>query len=332
MKYNSNILATIGKTPLIQVNFFKKKIDSLVLAKAESFNPGGSVKDRVAKKMVEAAEHSGALQPGGTIIELTSGNTGIGLALVAAVKEYNLICVVTDKISQEKINLMQAMRAQVRVCPNDVKSHDPRSALAVTQQLVREIPDAWWPNQYDNKVNVQTHYEETGPEIWEQTGGQVTHFVAGVGTGGTISGVGKFLKEKNQNIKVWGIEPYGSFMTHYYQHGVFNEEIISPYITEGIGGDRLYDNINFSVIDGFTQVTDRDAAVYTRKFALVEGILGGNSTGAAIKGILQLKKNFRPEDVVVFMLPDHGSNYLSKIFNQDWMEQQAFLEDNGNHY
>ncbi|CCG54089.1 Cysteine synthase/cystathionine beta-synthase family protein [Flavobacterium indicum GPTSA100-9 = DSM 17447] len=327
MKYAKNILETIGNTPLVKLNKITEGLDCLVLAKVETFNPGNSVKDRMAVKMIEDAEADGRLKPGGTIIEGTSGNTGMGLALAAIVKGYKLICVISDKQSKEKMDILRAVGAKVVVCPTDVEPTDPRSYYSVSKRLAEETPNAWYVNQYDNPSNATAHYEQTGPEIWEQTEGKITHFVVGVGTGGTISGVAKYLKEKNPNVKCWGIDTYGSVFKKYHETGIFDENEIYSYITEGIGEDILPKNVDFSLIDGFTKVTDKDAAVFTRKLALEEGIFVGNSAGAAIKGVLQLKEHFGPDDVVVVLFHDSGSRYVGKMFNDDWMRERGFLDE-----
>ncbi|KGO79253.1 cystathionine beta-synthase [Flavobacterium beibuense F44-8] len=327
MKYANNILETIGNTPLVKLNKITKEVDALVLAKVETFNPGNSVKDRMAVKMIEDAEADGRLKPGGTIIEGTSGNTGMGLALAAIVKGYKLICVISDKQSKEKMDILRAVGAKVVVCPTDVEPTDPRSYYSVSKRLSEETPNAWYVNQYDNPSNTLAHYEQTGPEIWEQTEGKITHFVVGVGTGGTISGVAKYLKEQNPNVKIWGVDTYGSVFKKYHETGIFDENEIYSYITEGIGEDILPKNVDFSLIDGFTKVTDKDAAVFTRRLALEEGIFVGNSAGAAIKGVLQLKENFKPEDVVVVLFHDSGSRYVGKMFNDDWMRERGFLDE-----
>lgn len=327
MKYAHNILETIGNTPLVKLNKLTQEIDALVLAKVETFNPGNSVKDRMALKMIEDAEADGRLQPGGTIIEGTSGNTGMGLALAAIVKGYQLICVISDKQSKEKMDILRAVGAQVVVCPTDVEPNDPHSYYSVSKRLATETPNSWYVNQYDNPSNAIAHYEQTGPEIWKQTEGKITHFVVGVGTGGTISGVAKYLKEQNPNIKIWGIDTYGSVFKKYHETGIFDENEIYSYITEGIGEDILPKNVDFSLIDGFTKVTDKDAAVYTRELALKEGIFVGNSAGAAVKGLLQLKEHFKPEDVVVVLFHDSGSRYVGKMFNDDWMREKGFLDE-----
>jgi cystathionine beta-synthase len=327
MKYADNILGTIGNTPLVKLNSITKEVDALVLAKIETFNPGNSVKDRMAVKMIEDAEAEGKLKPGGIIIEGTSGNTGMGLALAAIVKGYKLICVINDKQSKEKIDILKAVGADVVVCPTNVEPSDPRSYYSVSKRLAEETPNSWYVNQYDNLSNTLAHYEQTAPEIWEQTKGNITHFVVGVGTGGTISGIGKYLKEKNPAIKVWGVDTYGSVFKKYHETGIFDENEIYPYITEGIGEDILPKNVDFSVIDGFTKVTDKDAAIFTRKLAREEGIFVGNSAGATIKGLLQLKEHFKKDDVVVVLFHDHGSRYVGKIFNDDWMRDRGFLEE-----
>lgn len=326
MKYAENILETIGNTPLVKLNKIVKEIDALVLAKVETFNPGNSTKDRMALKMIDDAEADGRLKPGGTIIEGTSGNTGMGLALVAVVRGYKLICVISDKQSKEKMDILRAVGAEVVVCPTDVEPTDPRSYYSVSKRLAKETPNSWYVNQYDNPSNAIAHYEQTGPEIWEQTEGKITHFVVGVGTGGTISGTGKYLKEQNPDIKIWGIDTYGSVFKKYHETGIFDENEIYPYITEGIGEDILPENVNFEIIDGFTKVTDKDAAIYTAKIALEEGIFVGNSAGSAVKGLLQLKDHFKKDDVVVVLFHDHGSRYVGKMFNPDWMIENGFIE------
>jgi cystathionine beta-synthase len=328
MKVYNNILETIGNTPLVRLNVVTKGIKATVFAKIETTNPGNSVKDRMAVKMVEDAEADGRLKPGGTIIEGTSGNTGMGLALAAIIKGYKLICVLNDKQSKEKMDILRAVGAEVVVCPTAVEPTDPRSYYSVSKRLATEIPNSWYVNQYDNLSNRQAHYEQTGPEIWDQTDGKITHFVVGVGTGGTISGTGKYLKEKNPNIKIWGIDTYGSVFKKYHETGIFDENEIYPYITEGIGEDILPANVDFAVIDKFEKVTDKDAAVYTRKLAREEGIFVGNSAGSAIKGVLQLQDELKEDDVVVVLFHDHGSRYIGKIFNDDWMRERGFLDEN----
>lgn len=327
MKYYNNILETIGDTPLVKINKMCQNIDALVLAKIETTNPGNSVKDRMALQMINDAEADGRLKPGGTIIEGTSGNTGMGLALVALLRGYKLICVLSDKQSKEKMDILRAVGAEVHVCPTNVGPDDPRSYYSVSKRLATEVPNSWYVNQYDNPSNAKAHYLSTGPEIWEQTEGKITHFVVGVGTGGTISGVGKYLKEKNPNIKMWGIDTYGSVFKKYHETGIFDENEIYPYITEGIGEDILPKNVDFSVIDKFVKVTDKDAAVYQRRLAKEEGIFVGNSAGSAIKGLELLGEELTKDDVVVVLFHDHGSRYVGKMFNDDWMKERGFLDD-----
>lgn len=324
--YFENILATIGKTPLVKLNKVVDQIPATVLAKIETFNPGNSIKDRMALKMVEDAERSGLLKPGGTIIEGTSGNTGMGLAIAAVIKGYKCIFTTTDKQSKEKVDALRAFGAEVIVCPTNVEPEDPRSYYSVSSRLEKETPNAWKPNQYDNPSNAIAHYESTGPEIWEQTEGKITHLVVGVGTGGTICGTGKYLKEKNPNIKIWGIDTYGSVFKKYKETGIFDKNEIYPYITEGIGEDFLPENVDFSIIDHFEKVTDKDAAIYTREIPRKEGIFAGNSAGAAIAGLIQMKEKLTADDVVVVIFHDHGTRYLGKMFNDEWMRERGFLE------
>ena len=325
MEYAKNILETIGNTPLIKINKLAKELPCLLLAKYETFNPGNSVKDRMALKMIEDAEADGRLQAGGTIVEGTSGNTGMGLALAAIVKGYKMICVTTDKQSKEKVDILKAVGSEVIVCPTNVAAEDPRSYYSTAKRMSEETPNSWYVNQYDNPSNPKAHYESTGPEIWKQTEGKVTHFIVGVGTGGTISGVGKYLKEQNPNVKVWGIDTYGSVFKKYHETGIFDDAEIYPYVTEGIGEDILPENVDFSIIDGFTKVTDKDAAVYTQKLAKEEGMFLGNSAGAAMKGVLQLKEHFTKDDVVVVLFHDHGSRYVAKMYNDDWMRSMGYI-------
>ncbi len=326
MDYKENILGTIGNTPLVKINQITKDLPCLVLAKYEPLNPGNSVKDRMAVKMIEDAEEAGLLKPGGTIVEGTSGNTGMGLALAAIVKGYKCVFVMADKQSKEKVDILKAVGAKVVVCPSDVEPDDPRSYYSVSRRLAKETPNAWYVNQYDNLSNTKAHYESTGPEIWKQTDGKVTHFVVGVGTGGTISGVGKYLKEQNPNIKVWGVDTYGSVFKKYHETGIFDENEIYPYVTEGIGEDILPKNVDFSVIDGFTKVTDKDGVIFTRRLAKEEGMFLGNSAGSAIKGVLQLKEHFTKDDVVVVLFHDHGSRYVGKMFNDDWVLKMGYID------
>ncbi len=326
-KICSNILETIGHTPLVRVNAITRGVtDATVLVKLETFNPGNSIKDRMAVRMIEDAERSGALKPGGTIIEGTSGNTGMGLAIAAVVKGYRCVFTTTDKQSKEKIDALKAFGAEVIVCPTDVDPEDPRSYYSVSSRLEREIPNAWKANQYDNLSNTAAHYEQTAPEIWEQTDGRVTHLVVGVGTGGTISGIGRYLKERNPDIRVWGVDTYGSVFKKYKETGIFDKNEIYPYITEGIGEDFLPKNVDFSIIDHFEKVTDKDAAIMTRRLAREEGIFAGNSAGSAMAGVLQLREHFTKDDLVVVVFHDHGSRYLGKMYNDEWMRAKGFLE------
>lgn len=326
MWYN-NILETIGQTPLVKINKITQDVSATVLAKIESFNPGNSIKDRMALKMIEDAEKAGLLKPGGTIVEGTSGNTGMGLAMAAVIKGYKCIFTTTDKQSKEKIDALKAFGAEVIVCPTDVDPEDPRSYYSVSSRLVEETPNAWKPNQYDNLSNTQANYEQTGPEIWEQTEGKVTHLVVGVGTGGTICGTGKYLKEKNPDIKVWGIDSYGSVFKKYKETGIFDKNEIYPYITEGIGEDFLPKNVDFDVIDYFEKVSDKDGAIMTMELARKEGVFVGNSAGAAMAGVMQLKDRLKEDDVVVVIFHDHGSRYMGKMFNDDWMKEKGFVRD-----
>ncbi|MEZ4932554.1 MAG: pyridoxal-phosphate dependent enzyme [Saprospiraceae bacterium] len=325
--YYQNILETIGNTPLVKLNKTVADIPALVLGKIETFNPGHSIKDRMALKMLEVAEAEGKIKPGGTIIECTSGNTGMGLAIAACIKGYRCIFTTSDKQSKEKFDLLRAMGAEVIVCPTNVEADDPRSYYSVAERLSKEIPNSYWFNQYDNLANRQAHYESTGPEIWEQTEGKITHLVVGAGTGGTITGVSKFLKEKNPNIKVWAIDTYGSTLKAYHETGKINEKEIYSYITEGIGEDIIPKNYDFSLIDHFEKVTDKDGAVWARKIAKEEGILLGYSAGSALAGLRQLKDQLTKDDVVVIIFHDHGSRYVGKIYNDDWMRERGFLDE-----
>ncbi len=326
MKYVNNVLETIGNTPMVKINKITKDIPATVVVKIETGNPGNSIKDRMAVKMIEDAEKDGRLKPGGTIIEGTSGNTGMGLAIAAVIKGYKCIFTTTDKQSKEKVDALRAFGAEVIVCPTNVDPEDPRSYYSVSSRLEQQIPNSWKPNQYDNLSNGQAHYEQTGPEIWEQTEGKITHLVVGVGTGGTITGTGKYLKEKNPNIKVLGIDTYGSVFKKYKETGIFDKNEIYPYITEGIGEDFLPKNVDFNVIDHFEKVTDKDAAIMTRRIAREEGIFAGNSAGSAMAGLMQMKHMFKEGDLVVVIFHDHGSRYLGKMFNDEWMRDRGFLE------
>ena len=325
-KISNNILETIGNTPMVRINNITKDLPCTVLAKIETTNPGNSIKDRMALKMIEDAEKDGRLKPGGTIIEGTSGNTGMGLAIAAIIKGYKCIFTTTDKQSKEKVDALRAFGADVVVCPTDVEPEDPRSYYSVSSRLEKEVPNSWKPNQYDNKSNSTAHYEQTGPEIWEQTEGKITHLIVGVGTGGTISGTGKYLKEKNPNIKILGIDTYGSIFKKLKETGIIDKNEIHPYITEGIGEDFLPENVDIDLIDHFEKVTDRDAAIMTRRIPREEGIFAGNSAGSAMAGLLQMKDKFKAGDVVVVIFHDHGTRYLGKMFNDDWMRDRGFLE------
>jgi cystathionine beta-synthase len=322
----NNILETIGNTPLIKLNKVTKDIPATVLAKVDYFNPGNSIKDRMALKMVEVAEQEGKLKPGGTIIEGTSGNTGMGLALAACVKGYKCIFVTTDKQSKEKADILKAVGAEVIVCPTNVLPEDPKSYYSVAKRLAKEIPNSMYMNQYDNLANRQAHYESTGPEIWEQTEGKITHLVCTAGTGGTIVGSAMYLKEKNPNIKIWAIDVYGSLLTKYYKTGEIDMNQVHPYISEGFGEDFVPQNYDMSVIDAFEQVTDKDGAVMARRIAKEEGLFCGYSAGSCLQGLMQLKSTLKKDDVVVCIFHDHGSRYVGKIYNDQWMMERGFLD------
>ena len=326
MDIKNNVLETIGKTPLIRLNKIASTIPATVLAKVETYYPGHSIKDRMALKMVLDAEERGDLKEGGTIIECTSGNTGMGLALAACVKGYKCIFTTTDKQSKEKIDILKAVGAEVIVCPTNVTPDHPSSYYSVAERLSKEIPNSFWCNQYDNQSNAQAHYESTGPEIWQQTDGKITHLVVGVGTGGTISGTAKYLKEQNPNVQIWGIDTFGSVFKKYHETGEFDEKEIYPYITEGIGEDILPKNVDFSLIDYFEKVSDKDGALYARRLAKEEGLLLGYSCGSAMAGLVQLRDKLKKDDVVVIIFHDHGSRYVGKIYNDEWMRERGFLE------
>lgn len=323
--YNS-IIETIGNTPLVRLHKVIDDIPCPVYAKVESFNPGNSVKDRIALKLIDDAEKAGKLKPGGTIVEGTSGNTGMGLALVAISRGYRCIFTTNDKQSKEKMDILRAVGAEVVVCPTDVHPDDPRSYYSQARTIAENTPNSFYVNQYFNLSNQQAHYESTGPELWRQTDGKMTHFVVGVGTGGTISGTGKYLKEQNSQVKVWGIDAYGSALKKYHETGEFDEKEVYSYITEGIGEDLIPSNIDFSVIDYFEKVTDKEGAIMARRLAREEGIFAGYSAGSAIQGLLQLKDRLTPDDFVVVLFHDHGSRYVAKVYNDAWMRQQGFID------
>ena len=322
----NSILETIGNTPLIRLNKITKSLPCTVLAKVEYFNPGNSIKDRMALKMLEVAEKEGKIKPGGTIIEGTSGNTGMGLALAACVKGYKCIFTTTDKQSKEKADILKAVGAEVIVCPTNVEPEDPRSYYSVSKRLATEVPNSWYVNQYDNLANRDAHYEQTGPEIWEQTEGKVTHLVVATGTGGTIVGTGKFLKEKNPDIKVWAVDSYGSLLKKYFETGELDQKEVYPYISEGFGEDFVPQNYDMQYIDEFVKVTDKDGAVMARRIAKEEGMFCGYSAGSCLQGLLQLKDSLKKEDVVVCIFHDHGSRYVGKIYNDEWMMERGFLD------
>jgi len=326
MDIKNNILETIGNTPLIRLNKVARELPATVLAKVDYFNPGNSIKDRMALKMVEVAEQEGKLKPGGTIIECTSGNTGMGLALAAVVKGYKCIFVTTDKQSKEKADILKAVGAEVIVCPTNVMPDDPRSYYSVAKRLAKEIPNSYHMNQYDNLANRLAHYETTGPEIWKQTDGKITHLVCTAGTGGTVTGTAMYLKEKNPNIQVWAIDVYGSLLTKYFNTGEVDMNEVHPYISEGFGEDFVPENYDMSVIDHFEQVTDRDGAIMARRLAREEGLFCGYSAGSCYQGLLQLKGRLKKDDLVVCIFHDHGSRYVGKIYNDQWMIERGFLD------
>lgn len=326
MQVFNSIIDTIGNTPIVRLNHITKHLPCPVYVKIESGNPGNSVKDRIAVKLVEDAERDGRLKPGGTIVEGTSGNTGMGLALVAISKGYKCIFTTTDKQSKEKIDILKAVGAEVIVCPTDVAPDDPRSYYSMAKAIAEKTPNSFYVNQYFNLSNREAHYEGTGPEIWQQTDGKITHFVVGVGTGGTISGVGRYLKEQNPKVKIWGIDTYGSALKKYHETGEFDINEVHAYITEGIGEDIIPDNVNFSVIDHFEKVTDKDGALMARRLAREEGIFAGYSAGSAIAGLLQIGDRLSKDDFVVILLHDHGSRYVAKVYNDEWMRAQGFME------
>jgi cystathionine beta-synthase len=324
IRYYDNILQTIGNTPLVKLNRVIGKAKGLILAKVEYFNPGGSVKDRIGVSIVEEAEQDGRLKPGGTIVESTSGNTGMGLALVAAVKGYKTVFTLPDKMSMEKIRLLRAFGAEVIVTPTAVPHDSPESYTEVAKRVVRETPNSILANQYYNPKNPEAHYLTTGPEIWEQTGGQIDYFICGVGTGGTITGTGKFLKEKNPNIKVIGIDPKGSALREYFYTKKITP-LLKTYKVEGIGQDYVPGTLDFTYIDEMIEADDRESFLMARRLAREEGLMVGGSSGTAVAGMLKIADRFKEDDVIVVLLPDLGERYLSKIFNDDWMKEHGFL-------
>lgn len=327
MIYNS-IVETIGNTPVVRLNKLNAGVAGTVLVKVEYFNPGNSTKDRMALKMIEDAEIAGILKPGGTIIEGTSGNTGMGLALTAIAKGYKCVFTMADKQSQEKINILKAVGAEVIVCPTNVEPDDPRSYYSVARKLNKDIPNSYYPNQYDNLSNTAAHYETTGPEIWKQSAGKITHYAATVGTGGSMCGTAKFLKEQNSNLVTIGIDTYGSVFKKYKETGIFDRNEIYPYLTEGFGEDILPKNVNFDMIDHFIKVTDKDGAIMARRLSREEGLFVGWSSGSAMHGALEYaREHLKKEDVMVVLLPDHGTRYLNKVYNDNWMKDHGFLEE-----
>ena len=322
----NSILDAIGNTPLVRLHRSVTGIAATVYAKIESLNPGLSAKDRIALQMIERAEDSGRLLPGGTVIESTSGNTGFSVAMVCAVKGYRCILVTTQKISTEKLAALRALGAEVRICPTDVTADDPRSYYSVAKALNAEIDNSYYINQYYNDGNALSHYQTTGPEIWQQTNGEITHYVAAVGTGGTISGTAQYLKEQNPNVQVIGVDAYGSVLKKYHETGKFDPQEIYPYKLEAVGKNIIPDNVYFDQIDEFVKVTDKEAALRARELAKLEGILVGYSSGAVMQCLQQLKGRFTADDVVVVLFSDHGSKYFGKIFSDDWMRAQGFME------
>ncbi|MCK9426020.1 MAG: pyridoxal-phosphate dependent enzyme [Ignavibacteriaceae bacterium] len=323
MDYKNNILEAIGNTPLIKLNKVNKGLKPLILAKLESVNPGGSVKDRIGIAMLDDAVNRGIIKPGGTVVEATSGNTGIGLALAAAIRGFQSVFVVTDKVSSEKINYLKAFGAQVIVCPNAVKHDSPDYYVNVARKIAAETPNALFMYQYANPANPKIHYETTGPEIWKQTDGKITHFVAGIGTGGTISGVGKYLKEKNPKIKIIGADPVGSILKEYKKDGKLSEGV--PYLVEGIGQDCIPENIEFPVIDEIINVSDFDSFSVSRALTKEEGIFCGGSTGTIAKAALEIAKDLTENDVIVFIVCDTGERYLSKMHSDEWLREKRLL-------
>ena len=320
----NNILEAIGRTPLVRLNRIAQGLKPQIYVKADYTNPGGSVKDRIGVTMIDDAEKRGLLKPGGTIIEGTSGNTGMGLALVAAVRGYKMVFTITDKQSKEKVDLLKALGAEVIVCPTAVEPEDPRSYYSVAKKLAREIPNSFYPNQYDNPMNPEAHYRTTGPEIWEDSEGQITHFVCGMGTGGTVSGVGRYLKEKNPAVKIVGVDPYGSLYYDFVKRG---ETIkAKTYVVEGIGEDFFPTTMNLKILDDVIQVNDEECFVAARRLVKQEGLFTGGSGGGCISGALRLAKELSEKDFVVAFLPDTGMRYLSKVYNDEWMRERGYVD------
>lgn len=331
MRRYENVLEAIGNTPLIRLNKFSKWIKGTVYGKVEAFNPGHSTKDRIALFMITSAEKKGLLKPGGTIIETTSGNTGFSLAMIAIVKGYRCILVVNEKTSEEKRNLLRALGAEVIVCPTEVPPEDPRSYYSRAKALSEVIPNSFYVNQYFNESNIEAHYATTGPEIWEQTEGKITHYIATVGTGGTLSGTARYLKEQNPNIKIIGVDAYGSVLSKYHETGKLDKKEIYPYKLEGVGKNIIPNNVDFNIIDKFVKVEDKASAFRARQLAKREGLFVGYSSGGAMQGVFKVREEIKEDDYVVVLFPDHGSRYLGKIFNDEWMEEAGFLYGHHNY-
>ncbi|MEZ5046234.1 MAG: pyridoxal-phosphate dependent enzyme [Chitinophagaceae bacterium] len=321
--YN-NIVEAIGNTPLIRLNSITKGFPCPVYAKVEYFNPGNSIKDRIALRLIEDAEKSGALKPGGTIVECTSGNTGMGLALVALTRGYKCVFTLADKMSKEKVDILRAMGAEVHVCPTDVPAEDPRSYYSVAARIAKER-NGWNPDQYNNLSNRAAHYASTGPEIWDQTDGKITHYIASTGTGGTLIGTGMYLKEQNSDVQVVGVDPEGSILKHWFDTGEIKPELAKVYAVEGMGEDFLPDNYDRQYISAIEVVNDKDSLTMCRRLAKEEGLFCGSSSGAAVQAVVQMKDSFKANDFVVVVLHDHGSRYVGKMYNDEWMKEKGFL-------
>jgi len=324
--FYENVLETIGKTPLIKLSNIAGDLPATVFGKVEAYNPGQSAKDRTALYMVQQAEQRGDLKPGNTIIEATSGNTGYSLAMVCAIKGYHCVLTVSSKASKEKLALLRSLGAEVIICPANVEPEDPRSYYSRAEQLAAEIPGAYYLAQNFNLDNQGAHYAATGPEIWEETGGKITHYVCCAGTGGTLSGTAQFLKEKNPNIQVIAVDAYGSVLKKFWETGAFDHDEIYPYKVEGLGKTIIPDNVDFKVIDDFIKVTDKDSAIQARNLARREGLLVGYSAGSAMQAVFQLRDRLTADDVVVVLFPDHGTRYLGKVYSDEWMREQGFLQ------